>query len=267
MGVGRASKGLATPVSLSVLLFSFTILTVATYYFAMSSVNSKMGRLNYAAAKEDMLILENSISSVAWSPGSSMIKYFKGYGGEFETKPDMRRLAINITFGSSYDVVFNSSIGYIRYEMPSSDLGEVDQFLRGDERTVINQSFLEPAKMYIRNSGDDQEIYLGYRPLAVSFLDTSENNTVNVVRIFLINLNSSESLLFTGSFRLRIRCVNVTTETQSYNFTGEVPFAVVKVTVEGDEGTVYLPLSSSGGFTLVRTEVLVCNVRLEEVTA
>jgi hypothetical protein len=28
---------------------------VASYYFAMSSVNSKAGRLNYAAAKQDML--------------------------------------------------------------------------------------------------------------------------------------------------------------------------------------------------------------------
>ncbi|RJS75618.1 hypothetical protein CW712_04165 [Candidatus Bathyarchaeota archaeon] len=60
--------------------------------------------------------------------------------------------------------------------------------------------------------------------------------------------------------------MNVTSETWNYNLTGQVDFAKVKATVEGDEGTVYLPLSSNGSYTLVRLEVLVCNVRLEEVT-
>lgn len=41
--------GLATPVSLSFLIFSFTILTVATYYFSMASVSSRVSRLSYAA--------------------------------------------------------------------------------------------------------------------------------------------------------------------------------------------------------------------------
>jgi len=266
MRVVRSKKAFATPVSLTFLLFSFTILTVATYYFAVSSVNNRVGRLNYAATKQDMLMLENHINSIAWSPGSSVIQTFQGYGKEFETKPSLRHLVINVTLGSTSDVVFNSTIGYVRYEAPAADRGEVGEYLKGDDEQVINRSFSSMAQMYIRINGDDHEIYLGYRPLAVSFLDTSETDTVNVVRIFILNLNSSESLLFTGSFRLRIRCVNVTSETWNYNLTGQVDFAKVKATVEGDEGTVYLPLSSNGSYTLVRLEVLVCNVRLEEVT-
>jgi len=256
---------MVTPVTLTFLLFSFTILTVATYYFALASVNSKAGRLNYAASKQDMLMFESSISSVIWSPGSSVIQNFQGYGGEFETKPELRRLVVNLTMGSTSEVVFNSTVGYVRYELPSSDRDDVGRYLRGDDAPVINRSFSSMAQMYMRINGDSQEIYLGYRPLAVSFLDASEANTVNVVRIHIVNLNVSESLLFTGSFRLRIRCVNVTTETRNYNLTGDVSRAEIKVTVEEEEGTVLLPLTSNGGFTVVRVEILVCNIRLEEV--
>ena len=88
---------------------------------------------------------------------------------------------------------------------------------------------------------------------------------MNVVRIFLVNLNSSEDLMFTGSFRLRIRCANVTTASRNHNLTGEVPLATVTATTDGDQGAVCLPLSSNGDFTLVRIEIFVCNVRLEEV--
>lgn len=265
MRLVKNSRGLVTPITLTFLLFSFTILTVATYYFAISSVNSRSGRLNYAAAKEDMLTFENTISSVAWSPGSSVIQSFQGYGGEFRTMPDMRHLTVNITFGSSSSVIYDSPVGYVSYVMPPSDYGESDLYLRGDENSVFNRSFQSSAQMFIRVNGDDQEIYLGYRPLAISFQDTSEAGVVNVVRIFIINLNSSESLLFTGSFRVRINCVNITTETTTFNLLGDYSNAQIKATTEGSEGTVSLPLSSAGGFTVVRVEVLVCNIMLEEV--
>ena len=260
-----SNKGLATPVSLSFLIFSFTILTAATYYVAMSSVSSRSNKLSYAAAKQDMLVLENTIRSVSWSSGSSVIKEFQGHGGEFETKPNDRRLVINLTIGSTSEIVFNSTVGYVRYELPAADISEVGVYLQGDTKPILNQSFLDTAQMYIRVNNDSREIYLGYRPLAVSFLDSSQNGQVNVIRIFIINLNYSESLLFTGGFRLRIRCLNVTSQTRSYNITDSVSYAAVKATVDGETGTVHLPLSSGDSFTLVRLEILVCNVRLEEV--
>jgi len=259
------NKGLATPVSLSFLIFSFTILTVATYYVAMSSVSSRSSRLSYAAAKQDMLALENAIRSVSWSSGSSVVKEFQGYGGEFETKPNDRRLIINVSIGSTSEIVFNSTIGYVRYELPAADRGEVGWYLQGDDEPVVNRSFLDAAQMYIRVDDGSQEIYLGYRPLAISFLDSSQNGQVNVIRIFIINLNSSESLLFTGGFRLRIRCLNITSQTRSYNITGSVSSATVRATAEGNEGTVLLSLSGEGSFTLVRLEILVCNIKIEEV--
>ena len=258
-------KGLATPVSLMFLIFSFTIITLSTYYLAISSVSTRLNRLNYDAAKQDMLALESTIRSVSWSSGSSMIKEFQGYGGEFETKPNDRRLTINVSSGSTSEIVFNSTIGYVRYELPASDRGEVGCYLQGDSKPVINQSFLDTAQMYIRVGDDCQEIYLGYRPIAISFLDSSQNAQWNVIRIFVINLNSSESLIFTGGFRLRVRCVNVTSQTRSYNISDSVSYAAVNVTIDGNEGTVLLPLSSGDNFTLVRLEILVCNVKLEEV--
>jgi len=238
------NKGLATPVSLSFLIFSFTILTVATYYVAVSSVSSRSSKLNYAAAKQDMLVLENTIRSVSWSSGSSAVKEFQGHGGEFETKPNERRLIINVTIGSTSEIVFNSTIGYVRYELPAADLSEVGLYLQGDTEPIMNQSFMDISQMYIRVGDNSQEIYLGFRPLAISFLDSSQDSQVNVIRIFIINLTS---------------------QTRSYNITDSVSYAAVKATVEGETGTVHLPLSSGGSFTLVRLEILVCNVRIEEV--
>jgi len=266
MKLQMANKGLATPVSLTFLIFSFTILTMATYYVAMSSVSTRSSRLSYAAAKHDMLALENAIRSVRWSPGSSVVGEFQGHGGEFETKPNDRRLVINLTIGSTSEIVFNSTIGYVRYELPAADRGEVGWYLRGDMEPIVNQSFLDAAQMYIRVGDDCQEIYLGYRPLAVSFLDSSQSDQLNAVRIFIINLNSSESVLFTGGFRLRIRCLSITSQTRSYNITGSVSSAAVRATIDGNTGTVLLPLSSGGSFTLVRLKILICNVKLEEVS-
>jgi len=267
MGFSKADKGLATPVSLSILLFSFTILTVATYHFSITSVNTRAGRLNYEAAKQDMLMLENSISSVLWSPSSSRVHFFQGYGGKLEIKPDMRRLLINFTFGSSFDVIFNATNGYVKYEMPPVDLSEAGDFLRGDKRTIVNQSFALFSQMYITKSRESEEIYLGYRPMGVSFVDSSEDATVNVVRIFLVNLNSSESIVFQGSFYVKVRCVDVALETRNYNFSEVAPSVVVKASIDDEEGMVHLPVSSNGNFTLVRTEILVCSIRLEEVNA
>ncbi|MBS7615271.1 hypothetical protein KEJ18_06045 [Candidatus Bathyarchaeota archaeon] len=210
-------------------------------------------------------MFEDSINSVAWSPSSSIMQSFKGYGGEFETKPELRNLIVNVTLGLTEQVVFNSSIGYVRYEMPTSDMGEADVYIVGDEEPVINRSFQSSAQMYVRINGDSQEIYLGYRPLAISFLDASQTGIMNVVRIFIVNLNSSENLQYTGSFQVRVRCLNVTTKSWNFNLTDEIYNAYVKAAVEGEEGTVSLSLSSSGGFTVVRVEVLVCNIRIEEV--
>lgn len=265
MRPANANNGLVTPITLTFLLFSFSILTVATYYFAMSSVNTRVTRINWVAAKQDMIIFEDSINSVAWLPSSSIVDSFKGYGGEFETKPELRNLVVNVTLGLTEQVVFNSSIGYVRYEMPASDLGEADVYLVGDEEPIISRSFQSSAQMYVRINGDSQEIYLGYRPLAISFLDSSETGITNVVRIFIVNLNSSENLQYTGSFRVRVRCLNVTTKSWNFNLTDGISNAYVKAAVEGKEGTVSLSLSSSGGFIIVRVEVLVCNIRIEEV--
>jgi len=259
------NKGIATPVSLSFLIFSFTIITVATYYVAISSISAKMSKLNYAASKQDMLALENAISYVSWSPGTSLIKEFQGHGGKFETKPQDQRLIINVTMGSTSEIVFNSTVGYVRYELPAAELSQVGWYLRGSPTPIINQSFLDMAQMYIRVGNNCQEIYLGYRPLAISFLDSSQNSQLNIIRIFIINLNSSENLLFTGGFRLRIRCINVTCQTGTYNISSSISRANIKVMIDGNEGSVQLPLSSSDTFTLVRLEILVCNVKIEEV--
>jgi len=265
MRADEAKKGLATPVSLLVLLSSFMILTTATYYAAMTSINTKTGRLNYAAAKQDMLTLDDQIISLTWSPGSAVVQSFQGHGEKFEVKPELRHLQINLTLGSTHDIVFNSSIGRVEYEMPSTDISEFELFLRGDGRSIINKSYTTMSQMFITNDENSKEIHLGYRPLAVSFIDRSETNLTNIIRIYVLNLNSSEDLTFQGSFRIRIHCVNVTIETRNYNLPNEVSTALAETSIDNDVDKVYLPISSNGESTIVKVEILICNIKLEEV--
>jgi len=238
---------------------------LATYNVAVSAVNIRSCRLNYAAAKHEMLILEGAIRSVSWSPKSSIIVKFHGYGGEFKVNPDGRRLIINVSDGSASAIIFNSTIGYVEYELPAADRGEVGWYLRGGPEPIVNRSFREAAQMYIRVNGDEQEIYLGYRPLVYSYTEDSEEGIVNVIRILVINLNSSESILSSGSFQVRIRCLNITGWTRRFSISDSLSSVNVEAIVDGNAGSVILPLRSDGDLTLIRLDLLICNLRIEKV--
>ena len=259
------SKGLTTPVSSILLISSFTIIILATYNIAVSEVNVRSYRLNYAAAKHEMIALADAIHSVSWSPKSSLIMKFHGYGGEFEVNPDGRRLIINVSDGSVSAIIFNSTIGYVEYELPAADRGEVGWYLRGSSDPIVNQSFREAAQMYIRGNGDEQKIYLGYRPLVFSYTEDSEEGIVNVIRILVINLNSSENILSSGSFQVRIRCLNITGWTRRFGISDSLSSVNVKAIVDGNAGSVIIPLLSEGDLTLIRLELLICNIRIEKV--
>ena len=214
-----SKKGMAVPVTFLILFVSLSLVISLTYYFAVSRVNSRSQMLKVSAAKQNMFSLENSITSVAWSPGSSKVHSFDDYGGNFVVEPQAKRLLINVTDNSFYDVVFNSSVGKAFYELPPSEYMISTVFLEGDNRVIVNQSTSTMTQLYESEGIESPEITLSYRPLASSTeIGSSDGKPLNNLRIYILNLNSSQSLTFQGNFYLKIDCVNVTSTLRSYNF-------------------------------------------------
>jgi hypothetical protein len=256
---------MAIPVTFLILFVSLSFVISLTYYFAVSRVNSRSQLLKVSAAKQNMLSLENAIASVAWSPGSSTVHSFDDYGGSFVVEPTAKRLIINVTDNSFYDVIFNSSVGKAVYELPPSESIFSTVFLEGDNRVIVNQSTSTMTQLYESEGTESPEITLSYRPLASSTeIGLSNGKTLNNVRIYIINLNSSQSLTFQGSFYLRIYSVNVTSTLRSYNFSYPITSLAVKVTLDGVDGEVLLPISSNAEGALVNLEIVTCEIRLQK---
>jgi hypothetical protein len=261
-----SKKGMAIPVTFLILFVSLSFVISLTYYFAVSKINNRSQLLKVSAAKQNMLYLEDSVASVAWSSGSSQVYSFDDCGGEFRVEPEAKSLLINLTDNSFYDIVFNGSLGKAVYELPPSEFQADDLFLKGDRRVVVNQSTFTMSQLYISEGTESPEITLCYRPLASSTQTGSDNGKpVNSLRIYVISLNPSQNLTFQGSFYLEIACLNVTSSPRTYNFSYAITSLLVKVDFDGVSGEVSLPVSSSAEGALVNLELITCDIQLRRV--
>ena len=263
-----SKRGMAIPVTFLILFVSLSLIISLTYYLAVSRINSKSQLLKVSAAKQGMLYLEDSIASVAWSPGSSQVYSFDDCGGKLRVEPDAKSLLINLTDNSFYDIVFNSSVGKAVYELPPSESQDDNLFLKGDNRVVINQSRFTMTQLYISQGAESPETTLCYRPLVSSTeVGSSGGKPVNSLRIYVISLNSSQNITLQGSFYLEIACLNVTYSPRSYNFSYQINSLLVKVDFDGATGEVSLPISSNAEGALVNLEIVTCDIRLQRVGA
>lgn len=259
--------GIALPVTFLMLFVSLVLLISATYYFSISRISAKSQALKVSGVEQEMLSLEKVVGFVAWSPGSYEIYEFNDFGGEFRVVPTAKRLVLNLTDDSSFnDVFLDSSIGKVVFELPPSETHD-NIFLKGDNRVIVNQSFSTMTQLRISQGTEfHHEITLSYRPLAGSTVTGSNNGKpVNSLRIYIVNLNSSQSIARLGSFRLKVTCVNVTSSWQSYNFSYPVTALSVKADLDGTLGEVSLPISSNAQGAIVNLETVTCNVKMEDI--
>lgn len=259
-----SKRGIAIPVTFLMLFVSLTLVISATYYFAVAKISAKGELLNISAAKQSMLLLDDSIGFVAWSSGTSEVFHLEDCGGEFKSEPTAKRLVINLTDDTFYDVIFNSSIGKVAYELSPSESPTTGIFLRGDSRVVVNQSSSTMTQLYISMGTKRPEITLCYRPLASSStVGSSGGKPVNSLRIYILNLNSSQNLALRGELYLKLTCLNVTSTVRSYNFSYPITSLMIKADLDGVEGEVSLPISSTAEGAIVNVETVTCNIRLQ----
>ncbi|TEU11272.1 hypothetical protein E3J20_03065 [Candidatus Bathyarchaeota archaeon] len=266
-GIFDRRRGLAAPVSLLLILFSLTLVSTVAYNYAVRQIGNRKEDLKLVAAEEKMLGLEEAISFTAWSPGASKAVAFSDYGGQLRVEPGGSHLLVNLTMDGSTYTVFDSDTGRFIYELPSTVVGDLDRWLRGDQRVIVNQSTAYQALMRVETGSEYQELVGRYRPLVSSSLgDVSGGRRINNVRIYIVNLNASEAIQSGGEFHVKVTCENVTTVVNSYDLGVTVTTMDILADLDGVQRTVAVPITVGASGSTVRVEVVVCHVKIEGVS-
>lgn len=262
----HSKKALAIPVTYLILFSSLLAIISLTYSFAVAKISARGSLLKASIAKQNMQVLDNAVHSVLWSFEASKVVYMDNCGGTFQVEPTAKNLVVNFTDGESfYDIVFNSSVGKVLYKLEASEFNYDSLFLRGDSRAIINQSAFTMTQLYVVTGDDAKELTLCYRPSAIAVdIGTSNGKPLNLVRLYVINLNSSQSLTLREKFYLKVTSVNVTTTTRQYEFNQSVSSLALKAVFGGFLNTVWLPISSNTEGAIVNLEVIVCNVKIQK---
>ncbi len=263
----QSKKAFAIPVTYLILFVSLMAIISLTYSFAVAKISARGTLLKASVAKQNMQVLDDAVRSVTWSFGASEVVYIDDCGGIFQTEPTAKSLLINFTDEKSfYEIMFNSSIGKAFYELEPSESNYDGLFVRGDDRAIINQSAFTMTQLYFATGDDAKELALCYRPSATAALiGTSNGKPLNLIRIHVINLNSSQNLMLREKFYLKVTSVNVTTTTSQYEFNQSVSSLALEAVFDGIRSTVWFPISSDVSGAVVNVEIVVCNVKIQRV--
>ena len=195
----RSKTALALPVTFLILFVSTLSIVSFTYYFSVERVNSQGQTLKVSTAKQNLLSLDNEIISTLWQPGSSSTFDLIDSGGLTNIQPTSNVLTFSINDNSGIqETIFNTSVGKVTYELPYSSSSQTGLYLKGDSRTITNQSGSSTSQLCIANGAEHPEIQLQYRP-TVSYATAGFENgkAVNNIRIYIVNLNSSAPISLT----------------------------------------------------------------------
>jgi hypothetical protein len=260
----RSKKAIAIPVTFLMLFASLLTVISITYCFAVSKVNVNSQILKISSAKQNMNTIEQSLQQVVWHPGSSDTLEFDDCGGTLKTEPSANLLAINVTDGTFCDVIFNSSVGGLLYELPYSQSADTGLYLKGTSQVVVNKSGSVMTQLYIESGEEHPEIVLRYRPMVSSSTAGTENGKpVNNVRIYVVNLNASQNLNAMGKIPVKTSCVNTSTCVNSYNLAYSPESLNVKVTLSGRQAQVSVPVSGNANGAVINVELVVSNTTIE----
>jgi hypothetical protein len=261
-----STRAFAIPVTYLILFVSLMGIVFLTYTFAMVKINARGNLIKASVAKQNMQIVDDAVHSVAWSFGASEVVYMDDCGGVFKTAVDMKRLVLNLTDEHTISaIVFNSSVGEAFYELEASESNDYGLYIRGDERAIINRTSFTMTQLHITADNDTQNAMLSYRPLATAAtIGTSNGKPLNLIRINIINLNSSQNLKVAEKFYLKATSLTVTTVTSHYQFNGPISSLALKAVLDGTSSTVWLPITSTSAGAVVDVEVVICNVKLQK---
>lgn len=261
----RSKKALALPVTFLILLVSTLGIVAVTYYFSVERINTQAMTLKVSTAKQNMLNLNQAVTSTLYQPGSSATYEVSDSGGRLHLQPTNNTLTLSITAANQIDeTIYNSPIGRVIYELPYTGAADTGLYLKGDQRTIANQSGSTMAQIAIANGEQHVELQLRYRP-SITYVDAGEENgyAVNNIRIYIINLNASDTFALFGVLPLQARCLSTQLSTQSYQVTQPVTSLNVTSTIDGQTGSVIVPITTTSSGAVINIETVLCNISVE----
>jgi hypothetical protein len=256
---------LALPVTFLILLVSSLTIIAATYAFAVERVNSQSETLQVSNAKENFRSLDDVILSTLLQAGSAGTIELADCGGQINVQPTSNVLTLGISDNSDIqETIFNMSVGKVTYELPYSSSSETGLYLKGDSRTITNQSGSSTSQLCIASGAEHAEIQLRYRP-TVSYAagGLESGKAVNNIRIYVVNLNSSDPIDWGGELPLKICCASTQLSTKTYSISYQPENLAVTSALDGANGSVTLPLSSTSQGSIINLEIVVSNVSIE----
>jgi hypothetical protein len=261
----RSKSALAIPVTFLILFVSTLGIISVTYYYSIERIDARSVTLKDSMAEHDMGSFDEGLSSVLWQSGSSRTLQINDYGGELRVQPSTNLLLVNVTDNNGIsDTVFNATVGQVLYELPYSETADTGLFLKGDSRPIVSQSSSIMTQLYIRNGQEHVEIALHYRPIITATTYVNEDNTtINDVRIYVVNLNSSRDIDSMGEVPLVVSCVNVEDFVTTHNVSYQTGTLTVNANLDGVRGQVSIPLSGGVSGAAVNLELIVCEVKID----
>lgn len=261
----RSTKALAIPMTFMMLLASMITIISVTYYFSVEKINSGTSALEVATAKQEMRGFSEIVQQTLWRPGAACTFELSDAGGKLNIQPLNNSLTISISDDQELsEAIFNQTVGQVTYELPYSQSADIGDYLKGDSRTITNQSGSVITQLKITNGENHPEIQLRYRPTVSYTTAGSENGKdVNNVRIYIVNLNSSQDFGLYGKIPLKVTCFDTQITTLRYSIDYEVETLVLTSTLNNQTGQVNVPILSTGNGAIINIETVECSIQIE----
>jgi hypothetical protein len=236
-----------------------------TYCFSVEKINAQGQTLKVSTAKQNLISLNEALLSTLWHSGSSATFDLADSGGMINVQPETNVLTLSITDGVGIEeTIFDASVGKVTYELPYSDSAATGLYLRGDSRTITNQSGSSTSQLCIQNGVEHPEIQLRYRPTVTwATAGLQEGRTINNLRIYIVNLNSSSPIALKGQLPLKISCINTQLSTQTYQVDYQPENLVITSTLDTNSGSVSIPISSTPQGAIIYVEMVISNISIE----
>ncbi len=260
----RSTRGLTLPVTYLILFASLITLISATYSFAVVKIGERADTLRAIVAKQNMLLLNAAVQEVAWSHGASKTVYMDDCGGTFEIEVNSRLLSVNVSDEQNFTVaIFRNYIGRVLYQYDAQGLIYENGFLKGDQEPIENSSSSTMTQFYV-DSLDSRQLILAYRPsVSVAVTGTVNGKPLNLIRIYIISLNLSQSLVLSEKFHLAVTSANVSRDSDQWEFNNSIASLRVKASIDQTSGEVEVPIVSSADGAVVKVEVVLCSIKIQ----
>ncbi len=260
-----SKRALSLPVTFLILLSSTLGIISVTYYISLSRIHLQSETLKASIAEQTFQSLDKVILSTLGQPGSSATFDLTDSGGSINIQPTNRVLTIN--YNDSLDdseTIFNSSVGEVFYELPNLGSRAIGSYLAGDSQTITNQTGASLSQLHIVMDDRGPEIKLGYRP-TVSYATAGLENgkTVNDIRIYVINLNSSDPISMYGELPLKISCSNTQLITNTLQVSCQTECLNINSQIDETSGTIAIPISNTPQGAIINIETVISSISIQ----